>query len=357
MATAGLDAFLARRRREATLEAVARRARRHRGRRDRCARRGVLLRSTATVRTRRQRFRWSSSAARRSTTSRDSEARGRRDRQRLELSRLSETARPRCCRAVAGEYRFGAHPAERSSASVGDRRSAGCVVGDDPRGFHRGADRGAACGGGLGSEQALQADFMSEQITVDGARTKNLEGFLLTPARVPLGDEPRHIASLFTAQFYRRAARRADASQSLARHGAAGGDGSLARRAELGQGDVPRNRPRSSTAVCACACRAQVDATIEYALPEHKERALPSRTCGSTRRTIATCAAGLPPTPIANPGLPSLLAALHPSRTEDLYYVYCGNGRHVFAKTLAEHQANVARCLQPGSNVHVFFKR
>jgi UPF0755 protein len=56
--------------------------------------------------------------------------------------------------------------------------------------------------------------------------------------------------------------------------------------------------------------------------------------------------AGLPPTPIANPGRPSIEAALHPWKSDDLYYVYCGNGRHVFAKTLAEHQANIARCLQ-----------
>jgi UPF0755 protein len=88
----------------------------------------------------------------------------------------------------------------------------------------------------------------------------------------------------------------------------------------------------------------QVDATIEYALPEHKsELSLRDLQIDSPYNTYQH--AGLPPTPIANPGQPSLLAALHPAKTDDLYYVYCGNGHHVFAKTLAEHQANVERCL------------
>jgi UPF0755 protein len=88
----------------------------------------------------------------------------------------------------------------------------------------------------------------------------------------------------------------------------------------------------------------QVDATIEYALPAHKTvLSFADLKLNSPFNTYIH--AGLPPTPIANPGLPSLEAALHPAKTASLYYVYCGNGHHVFARTLAEHQANVARCL------------
>ena len=85
----------------------------------------------------------------------------------------------------------------------------------------------------------------------------------------------------------------------------------------------------------------ECDATVQYALPEHKPRLLYSDLkVDSPYNTYLY--KGLPPGPIANPGRSALIAALYPAESEYLYYVARGDGSHIFSKTAKEHYQAIA---------------
>ncbi len=80
----------------------------------------------------------------------------------------------------------------------------------------------------------------------------------------------------------------------------------------------------------------QADPTIQFALPGPPRRLLyKDLELDSPYNTYKY--RGLPPGPINNPGKASILAALFPAETPYLYMVAYGDGRHVFSKTLSEH--------------------
>ena len=68
----------------------------------------------------------------------------------------------------------------------------------------------------------------------------------------------------------------------------------------------------------------------------------PTPTSRWTPPTTSTPTQGLPPTPIANPGIASIDAALHPETTDYYYYALGKDGKHHFSTTLSEHNAFLA---------------
>jgi UPF0755 protein len=250
--------------------------------------------------------------------------------------------------ARAGEYRFAAHQTQdevlRALVSSGAQVAAWVTI---PEGFTAAQIAARLQDAGVGRSAEFMQSFMHNNVVVGGTRTKNLEGFLFPSTYlVPLADAPRQVDEQLTAEFFKQLPPDA-AADARALHVTlpqAVTVASLVEREAKTDADRPRiagviyNRLRANMPL-------QVDATIEYALPEHKD-VLSLRDLKIDSPYNSYAHTGLPPTPIANPGRPSLEAALHPSKSDDFYYVYCGHGRHVFAKTLAEHQVNVARCLR-----------
>jgi UPF0755 protein len=86
----------------------------------------------------------------------------------------------------------------------------------------------------------------------------------------------------------------------------------------------------------------QIDATVIYALGEHRTRLTGHDQEVDSPFNTYRCQ-GLPPHAIANPGLPSIQAALHPAKTDYLFYVARANGSHVFTKTYEEHVQAIRR--------------
>ncbi len=84
----------------------------------------------------------------------------------------------------------------------------------------------------------------------------------------------------------------------------------------------------------------QSDPTAEYSLDGDDATASVAVRTPSAYNTYLI--AGLPPGPIANPGLRSIDAALYPAHTEFLYFVARDDGTHVFSKTLKEHNQAIA---------------
>ncbi|MGB9855379.1 MAG: endolytic transglycosylase MltG [Caldisericum exile] len=86
----------------------------------------------------------------------------------------------------------------------------------------------------------------------------------------------------------------------------------------------------------------QADSTILYALGIHKEwLTKEDYQIDSPYNTYKYV--GLPPTPICNPGLKSIIAVVEAPKTDYYYFMTTPEGKAIFSKTLAEHEANLRK--------------
>ncbi len=92
--------------------------------------------------------------------------------------------------------------------------------------------------------------------------------------------------------------------------------------------------------------RLQSDPTVVYGLSDGAgvlPRPLTRRDLESDTPFNTYVIAGLPPSPICLPGREAIRAVLDPAASSDLYFVADGSGGHVFSRSLAEHNRNVAK--------------
>ena len=93
----------------------------------------------------------------------------------------------------------------------------------------------------------------------------------------------------------------------------------------------------------------QADPTVKYGVlieKKIKKRRLTWRDLRKSTPYNTYTLEGLPKGPIANPGLESLRAVLYPKKTDYLFFVSKGNGRHYFSKTLKEHNRAVDKYIR-----------
>lgn len=248
----------------------------------------------------------------------------------------------------AGEYRFPAHQTTDEVLKRLVRGEQFALWVTLPEGYTAHEIARTLAERSLGDAGAYDRVFLHEGgIVLGGVRTPNLEGYLFPSTYlIPIDDSPRRVAKILTDQF--RHELPADAERRAKALGRTLPEmvtiASLIER----EGKVDEDRPLIASVIdnrLRLGMPLEVDASIEYTFPEHHDvitkRDLEIDSPYNTYRHT-----GLPPTPIANPGKASLDAAFRPAKTDYLYYVAKPDGHSAFAKTLQEHNANVARYLK-----------
>ncbi len=87
----------------------------------------------------------------------------------------------------------------------------------------------------------------------------------------------------------------------------------------------------------------QTDPTVIYGIGDKYDGNIRRRDLRKDTAYNTYTRKGLPPTPIAMPGLAAIEAALHPDKGNTLYFVAKGDGSHVFSSTLAQHNEAVIK--------------
>lgn len=248
-------------------------------------------------------------------------------------------------RLEAGEYRFD-HPAPLTEVYArmarGDVFTRTLVIPEGANMFDIATRVEEA---GLGKrQQFLQAAVKEVGLIADmDPEAKSLEGYLFPDTyRFARGTTPARIAEVMVHRFRSKAAQ-LGLKENVHRVVTIA---SLVERETA----VPDERPLVASVFANRLAKnmpLMSDPTVIYGLELDGKWQGVIHESDLTRKSVwnTYLHAGLPPGPVANPGLASLRAAMHPAQTDYLYFVAAGRdaqGHSLFASTLDEHNRNVA---------------
>jgi len=177
-----------------------------------------------------------------------------------------------------------------------------------------------------------------------GLQGETLEGYLFPNTyKMPWGVSPRRVVEILVSEFKKQV------NDSLLKE-IAKSEMNLLQVVTLasiieGEAMVDSERPIISGVYqnrLRKGIRLQADPTIQYIIPDGPRRLL-FRDLEIDSRYNTYRYAGLPPGPINNPGLNSILATLNPASVKYIYFVANGDGTHTFSRTLREHNRAKAK--------------
>lgn len=195
--------------------------------------------------------------------------------------------------------------------------------------------------GVMGRDDFLRACREPRLLARLGLVTESVEGYLYPATyNLSLGERPGQLVSRMTAQFEKNYASIAGSAghRSYSRHGVV----TLASMIEK-EAVSPAERPLISSVFhnrLAIGMPLQSDPTAVYGVRAFGG-AVSKADIQRPSPYNTYLHRGLPPGPIGNPGTDALRAALHPARTQYLYFVARKDGTHHFSRTLEEHNRAV----------------
>jgi peptidoglycan lytic transglycosylase G len=198
---------------------------------------------------------------------------------------------------------------------------------------------------GLTDAEAFRAVVQDPALPAEfGVEGPTLEGYLFPETyRLPHGLSPREIAHTMVEQFL--AVWGEIQEDARARHLSMREVATLASIVEKETGSAAERPLIASVFLNRLerGMRLASDPTTIYGIADFDGNLRRAHIEDTTNPYNTYQIAGLPPTPIANAGADSLRAVVRPAETDYLYFVSRNDGTHVFARTYAEHEANVDR--------------